>query len=114
MIHKFCRGYALQSIVISTSANAITLVIGINPAYSPITLTVDKIQSNNTLTLSLHSLNDIYLLTEDLKGPAKLISNSTADNAQFSLKGNISLNNKTFYSVVCTVAKTKTKSLLYH
>lgn len=100
-----------QSFVSNPSGSDITLGNGTTLADRPITLTVNKIQSNNTLTLLLHSLNDKYLLTGDLKGPTKLIANSTADNAQFSLKGNINLNKNTPYSVVGILAETKTKGL---
>lgn len=100
-----------QSFESNPSGSDITLSNGTTLADRPITLAVNKIQSNNTLTLSLHSLNDKYLLTGDLKGPAKLIANSTADNAQFSLKGNINLNKKTSYSVTGTLAESKTKGL---
>ena len=100
-----------QSFVSNPSGSDIALGNGTTLADRPITLTVNKIQSNNTLTLLLHSLNDKYLITGDLKGPAKLIANSTADNAQFSLKGNINLNKNTPYSVVGTLAETKTKGL---
>jgi hypothetical protein len=100
-----------QSFESNPSGSDITLSNGTTLADRPITLVVNKIQSNNTLTLSLHSLNDKYLLTGDLKGAAKLITNSTADNAQFSLKGNINLNKKTSYSVTGTLAESKTKGL---
>ena len=100
-----------QSFESNPSGSDITLSNGTTLADRPITLTVNKIQSNNTLTLLLHSLNDKYLLTGDLKGPAKLIVNSTADNAQFSLKGIINLNKKASYSVVGTLAESKSKGL---
>jgi hypothetical protein len=100
-----------QSFESNPSGSDITLSNGTTLADRPITLVVNKIQSNKTLTLSLHSLNDKYLLTGDLKGAAKLIANSTADNAQFSLKGNINLNKKTSYSVTGTLAESKTKGL---
>jgi hypothetical protein len=100
-----------QSFVSNPSGSDITLSNGTTLADRPITLAVNKIQSNNTLTLLLHSLNDKYLLTGELKGPAKLLANSTADNAQFSVKGNIDLNKNTHYSVVGSLAESKNKGL---
>jgi hypothetical protein len=98
-----------QSFVSNPSGSDITLGNGTTLADRPITLTVNKIQSNNSLTLLLHSLNDKYLITADLKGPAKLVANSTADNAQFSLKGTINLNKNAPYPVVGSLAETKSK-----
>jgi hypothetical protein len=100
-----------QSFVSNPGGSDITLANGIKLEDRPITLTVNKIQSNNTITLSLHTLNDKYLLIGDLKGPAKLLTNSTADNALFSLKGNINLNKNTSHSVTGTLAESKSKGL---
>jgi hypothetical protein len=74
-------------------------------------LTINKIQSNNTLVLALHSLNDKYLLTGDLKGSAKPAANSTADNAEFSLTGKININKNKSYPVVASLTETKSKEM---
>jgi hypothetical protein len=94
----------------ATQTSDIMLANGATLPPRPTTLTVNKIQSNNTLVLSLHSLNDKYLLT-DLKGPSKPAANSTADNAQFSLTGNITVNKSKSYSVIATLAESNTKQI---
>jgi hypothetical protein len=95
----------------AASTNDISLNNGMTLPARPTTLTVNKIQSNNTLVLSLHSLNDKYLLTGNLKGSAKLGVNSTADDSQFSLTGNIIINKNKSYSVVATLDETKGKQV---
>jgi predicted metallo-beta-lactamase superfamily hydrolase len=95
----------------ATSSNDITLSDGKTLPARPTTLTINKIQANNTLALTLHSLNDKYLLTGNLKGSAKPTANSDADNAQFPLTGNISINKNTSYSVVATLAEHKGKQI---
>lgn len=95
----------------ATQTSDIMLANGTTLPPRPTTLTVNKIQSNNTLALSLHSLNDKYLLTGDLKGPSKPAANSTADNAQFSLTGNITVNKSKSYSVIATLAESNTKQI---
>lgn len=95
----------------ATQTSDIMLANGATLPPRPTTLTVNKIQSNNTLVLSLHSLNDKYLLTGDLKGPSKPAANSTADNAQFSLTGNITVNKSKSYSVIATLAESNTKQI---
>jgi hypothetical protein len=95
----------------ATQTSDIMLANGTTLPPRPTTLTVNKIQSNNTLVLSLHSLNDKYLLTGDLKGPSKPAANSTADNAQFSLTGNITVNKSKSYSVIATLAESNTKQI---
>jgi hypothetical protein len=95
----------------ATSSNDITLSDGKTLPARPTTLTINKIQTNNTLALTLHSLNDKYLLTGNLKGSAKPTANSDADNAQFPLTGNISINKNTSYSVVATLAEHKGKQI---
>ena len=95
----------------SASTNDITLSDGMTLPARPTTLVVNKIQSNNTLVITLHSLNDKYMLTGTLKGSSKPSVNSTADNAQFSLTGNVSINKNKSYSVVATLAETKGKQI---
>lgn len=95
----------------ATQTSDIMLANGATLPPRPTTLTVNKIQSNNTLVLSLHSLNDKYLLTGDLKGPSKPAANSTADNAQFSLTGNITVNKSKSYSVIAKLAESNTKQI---
>lgn len=95
----------------ATQTSDIMLANGTTLPPRPTTLTVNKIESNNTLALSLHSLNDKYLLTGDLKGPSKPAANSTADNAQFSLTGNITVNKSKSYSVIATLAESNTKQI---
>jgi hypothetical protein len=95
----------------ATQTSDIMLANGTTLPPRPTTLTVNKIQSNNSLVLSLHSLNDKYLLTGDLKGPSKPAANSTADNAQFSLTGNITVNKSKSYSVIATLAESNTKQI---
>lgn len=95
----------------ATQTSDIMLANGTTLPPRPTTLTVNKIQSNNTLALFLHSLNDKYLLTGDLKGPSKPAANSTADNAQFSLTGNITVNKSKSYSVIATLAESNTKQI---
>ena len=95
----------------ATSTNDITLDNGKTLPARPTTLIVNKIQSNNTLVLSLHILNDKYLLTGDLKGSAKPSANSTADNAEFSLTGKIDINKNKSYPVVASLTETKSKEI---
>jgi hypothetical protein len=95
----------------ATSSNDITLSNGKTLPARPTTLTINKIQANNTLALTLHSLNDKYLLTGNLKGSAKPTANSNADNAQFPLTGNISINKDTSYSVVGTLVEHQGKQI---
>jgi hypothetical protein len=95
----------------ASSSNDITLSDGKTLPARPTTITINKIQANNTLALTLHSLNDKYLLTGNLKGSVKPTANSDADNAQFPLTGNISINKNTSYSVVATLAEHKGKQI---
>jgi hypothetical protein len=95
----------------ATSSNDITLSDGKTLPAMPTTLTINKNQANNTLVLTLHSLNDKYLLIGNLKGSAKPTANSNADNAQFPLTGSISINKDTSYSVVATLAENKGKQV---
>ena len=102
-----------QTFESNPSGNDITLSGGATslPAR-PITLAVNKIASNNTLMLSLHSLNDKYMLTGNLKVPAKTTANSTADNSEFSpIKGDIVMNKNTHYSVTGSLTETKMKQI---
>jgi hypothetical protein len=94
-----------------TSTNDISIDNGKTLPARPTTLTINKIQSNNTLVLALHSLNDKYLLTGDLKGSAKPAANSTADNAEFSLTGKININKNKSYPVVASLTETKSKEM---
>ncbi|HJT46553.1 MAG TPA: hypothetical protein VJ729_00105 [Nitrososphaeraceae archaeon] len=94
-----------------TSSNDITLSNGNTLPARPITLTVNKIQANNTLVLTLHSFNDKYLLTADLRGPAKPTANSNADSAQFALTGSIIINKNTTYPVSATLSEDKGKQV---
>lgn len=94
-----------------TSTNDIIIDNGKTLPARPTTLTINKIQSNNTLVLALHSLNDKYLLTGDLKGSAKPAANSTADNAEFSLTGKININKNKSYPVVASLTETKSKEI---
>ena len=60
----------------ASSSNDITLSDGKTLPARPTTITINKIQANNTLALTLHSLNDKYLLTGNLKGSVKPTANS--------------------------------------
>jgi hypothetical protein len=94
-----------------TSSNDITLSNGTTLPARPITLTVNKFQANNTLVLTLHSFNDKYLLTADLRGPAKPTANSNADSAQFALTGSIIINKNTTYPVSAALSEDKGKQI---
>ncbi|HZA07284.1 MAG TPA: hypothetical protein VE619_06235, partial [Nitrososphaeraceae archaeon] len=84
----------------ASTSNEITLSNGKTLEARPITLTVNKIASNNTLIVNLHSLNDKYLLIGSLKGSSSKTIESTKDHTKFSLAGVITINKQTSYPVI--------------
>jgi hypothetical protein len=77
----------------------------------PTTLTVNKIASNNTLVVNLHSLNDKYLLNGSLKGSSSKTIENTKDHTTFSLAGVITINKQTSYSVISNLTETTNKQI---
>src|SRR6476620_309651 len=80
------------------ASNEITLSNGNTLPARPMTITINKIASNNTLVITVYSFSDKYLLNGNLKGPANKPIENTKDHAKFSLAGVITLNKNTSFS----------------
>jgi len=95
----------------ASTSNEITLSDGKVLEARPTTLTVNKIPSNNTLVLNLHSLNDKYLLNGSLKGSSSKTIENTKDHTTFSLAGVITINKQTSYPVISNLTETTNKQI---
>jgi hypothetical protein len=95
----------------ASASNEITLSDGKVLEPRPTTLTVNKIASNNTLVVNLHSLNDKYLLNGSLKGSSSKTIENTKDHTTFSLAGVITINKQTSYSVISNLTETTNKQI---
>jgi hypothetical protein len=93
------------------ASNEITLSNGNTLPARPMTITVNKIASNNTLVITIHSFNDKYLLNGNLKGPANKPIENTKDHTKFSLAGVITLNKNTSFSVISNITETTNKQV---
>lgn len=93
------------------ASNEITLSNGNTLPARPMTITVNKIASNNTLVITVHSFNDKYLLNGNLKGPANKPIENTKDHTKFSLAGVITLNKNTSFSVISNITETTNKQV---
>ena len=95
----------------ASASNEITLSNGKTLESRPTTLTVNKIASNNTLIVNLHSFSDKYLLTGSLKGSSSKTIENTKDHTKFSLAGVITINKQTSYPVVSNLTETTDKQI---
>jgi hypothetical protein len=95
----------------ASASNEITLSNGKTLEARPTTLTVNKIASNNTLIVNLHSFNDKYLLIGSLKGPSSKTIENTKDHTKFSLAGVITINKQTSYPVISNLTETTNKQI---
>jgi hypothetical protein len=95
----------------ASTSNEITLSGGKVIEPRPTTLTVNKIASNNTLVVNLHSFNDKYLLNGSLKGSSSKTIENTKDHTTFSLAGVITINKQTSYSVISNLTETTNKQI---
>jgi hypothetical protein len=93
------------------ASNEITLSNGNTLPARPMTITINKIASNNTLVITVYSFNDKYLLNGNLKGPANKPIENTKDHAKFSLAGVITLNKNTSFSVISNITETTNKQV---
>jgi hypothetical protein len=93
------------------ASNEITLSNGNTLPARPMTITVNKIASNNTLVITVYSFSDKYLLNGNLKGPANKPIENTKDHAKFSLAGVITLNKNTPFSVISNITETTNKQV---
>jgi hypothetical protein len=95
----------------ASASNEITLSNGKTLEARPTTLTVNKIASNNTLIVNLHSFNDKYLLSGSLKGSSSKTIENTKDHTKFSLAGVITINKQTSYPVISNLTETTNKQI---
>ena len=95
----------------ASTSNEITLSGGKVIEPRPTTLTVNKIASNNTLVVNLHSFNDKYLLNGSLKGSSSKTIENTKDHTTFSLAGVITINKQTSYPVISNLTETTNKQI---
>lgn len=93
------------------ASNEITLSNGNTLPARPMTITINKIASNNTLVITVYSFSDKYLLNGNLKGPANKPIENTKDHAKFSLAGVITLNKNTSFSVISNITETTNKQV---
>ena len=93
------------------ASNEITLSNGNTLPARPMTITINKIASNNTLVITVYSFNDKYLLNGNLKGPANKPIENTKDHTKFSLAGVITLNKNTSFSVISNITETTNKQV---
>jgi hypothetical protein len=93
------------------ASNEITLSNGNTLPARPMTITINKIASNNTLVITVHSFSDKYLLNGDLKGPANKPIENNIDHAKFQLAGVITLNKNTSFSVISNITETTNKQV---
>ena len=93
------------------ASNEITLSNGNTLPARPMTITINKIASNNTLVITVYSFSDKYLLNGNLKGPANKPIENTKDHTKFSLAGVITLNKNTSFSVISNITETTNKQV---
>ena len=95
----------------ASASNEITLSNGNTLPARPMTLTVNKIASNNTLVITVYSFSDKYLLNGNLKGSSSKPIENTKDHAKFSLAGVITLNKNSSFSVISNITETTNKQV---
>jgi hypothetical protein len=93
------------------ASNEITLSNGNTLPARPMTITINKIASNNTLVITVYSFSDKYLLNGNLKGPANKPIENNIDHAKFQLAGVITLNKNTSFSVISNITETTNKQV---
>jgi len=93
------------------ASNEITLSNGNTLPARPMTITINKIASNNTMVITVYSFSDKYLLNGNLKGPANKPIENTKDHTKFSLAGVITLNKNTSFSVISNITETTNKQV---